>query len=172
MKNIKNLFLASALATVALVGCNDLDTEPTGSTINSTQKVEVIAKDPAKIKASATAISSIANTYNLLGGDRHDDYGYGSLMMMMEHRGQDMVGLDIGYNWYGYELALDDHDYTWVFTRMFWSLMYKQIYACNQLCMVIDPETTDNELMFYLAQGYAMRAFAYFNLAQMYSSLM
>ena len=89
-------------------------------------------------------------------------------MMLMEHRGQDMVGLDVGYNWYGYEMALDDHDYTWVFTRMFWTQMYNQIYACNQLAMVIDPETTDNELMFYLAQAYAMRAFAYFNLAQMY----
>ena len=168
MKNIKNLFLASTLASIALVGCNDLDTEPIGSTITSTQKEEVIAKDPAKIKASATAISAIANTYDLLGGGRHDDYGYGSLMMLMEHRGQDMVGLDVGYNWYGYEMALDDHDYTWVFTRMFWTQMYNQIYACNQLAMVIDPETTDNELMFYLAQAYAMRAFAYFNLAQMY----
>ena len=168
MKNIKNILLASTLASFALVGCNDLDTEPKGSTITSTQKEEVIAKDPAKIKASATAISAVANTWDLLGSERHDDYGYGSLMMLMEHRGQDMVGFDTGYNWYGYELALDDHDYSWVFTRMFWSQMYKQIYACNQLCMVIDPETTDNELMFYLAQGYSMRAFAYFNLAQMY----
>lgn len=168
MKNIKNIFLASTLASVALVGCNDLDTAPTGSTITSTQKQEVIAKDPAMIKASATAIYAIGNTYNLLNGSRHDDYGYGSLMMMMEHRGQDLVGFDTGYNWYGYELALDDHDYTWVFTRMFWSQMYSQIYAANQLAMVIDPATEDNELMFYLAQAHGMRAFAYFNLAQMY----
>lgn len=168
MKNIKNILLASTVASMALVGCNDLDTAPTGSTITSDQKQEVVAKDPAMIKASATAITAIGNAYDLLGSSRHDDYGYGSLMMLMEHRGQDLVGLDTGYNWYSYELALDDHDYSWVFTRMFWSQMYSQIYACNQLCKVIDPETTDNELMFYLAQGYGMRAFAYFNLAQMY----
>ena len=41
MKNIKNIFLASTLASVALVGCNDLDTAPTGSTITSTQKEEL-----------------------------------------------------------------------------------------------------------------------------------
>lgn len=168
MKNIKNLLLASTLASVALVGCNDLDTEPIGSTVSSSQKQDVIAKDPAMIKASATAIYAIGNTYNLLGSGSHDDYGYGSLMMLMEHRGQDMLSFDSGYNWYNYEMILDDHDYSWKFTRMFWTQMYSQIYAANQLVMVIDPATEDNDLMFYLAQAHGMRAFAYFNLAQMY----
>lgn len=30
----------------------------------------------------------------------HDDFGYGSIMLNLDSRGTDMVGLDINYNWF------------------------------------------------------------------------
>ncbi len=168
MKNIKNIILVSALGGLSLASCNDLDTEILGSTITTEQKEQVIENDPAMIEASVTAITSLFSVYNQMGSGNHDDYGYPSQMLSMETRGQDVVSDDIGYNWYGFTLQLDDHSYDWRFTRQFWTVMYSQIYACNEVLKVIDPATEDSDLKFYLAQAYAIRAFDYFNLAQMY----
>ena len=49
MKNIKFKFIASALASILLVGCNDMDTAPMGSTITSEQKSETVASNPERI---------------------------------------------------------------------------------------------------------------------------
>lgn len=168
MKNIKNFILVSALGGLALSSCNDLDTEILGSTITTEQKEQVIENDPSMIEASVTAITSLFSVYNQMGSGNHDDYGYPSQMLTMETRGQDVVSDNIGYNWYGFTLQLDDHSYDWRFTRQFWTVMYNQIYACNEVLKVIDPTTEDEQLKFYLAQAYAVRAFDYFNLAQMY----
>lgn len=168
MKNIKNIILVSALGGLSLASCNDLDTENLGDIITTDQKEQVIENDPSMIEASVTAITSLFSVYNQMGSGNHDDYGYPSQMLAMETRGQDVVSDDIGYNWYGFTLQLDDHDYSWRFTRQFWTVMYAQIYACNEVLKVIDPATEDSDLKFYLAQAYAIRAFDYFNLAQMY----
>lgn len=168
MKNLKNIILVSALGGLSLTGCNDLDTEILGDVITTEQKEQVIENDPAMIEASVTAITSLFSVFNQMGGDTHDDYGYPSQMLSMETRGQDVVSDNIGYNWYGYTLQLDDHSYDYRFTRQFWTVMYSQIYACNEVLKVIDPATEDEQLKFYLAQAYAIRAFDYFNLAQMY----
>ena len=169
MKNIKNIFLVSAVAGLAFTACtDDLDTEILGSTITAEQKEQVVESDPAMIEASVTAITSLFSVYNQMGSGNHDDYGYPSLMLSMETRGQDVVSRDIGYNWYGFILQLDDHDYSWRFTRQFWTNMYAQIYACNEVLKVISADTEDDQLKFYRAQALAIRAFDYFNLAQMY----
>lgn len=168
MKNLKNIILVSALSGLSLASCNDLDTEILGDTITTEQKEQVVANDPSMIEASVTAITSLFSVFNQLGNETHDDYGYPSVMLQMETRGQDVVSDKIGYNWYSYTLQLDDHDYSWRFTRLFWNNMYARTYACNEVLNVIDPETEDDQLKFYLAQAYAVRAFNYFNLAQMY----
>lgn len=168
MKNLKNIILVSALGGLSLASCSDLDTEILGDTITTEQKEQVVANDPAMIEASVTGITSLFSVYNQMGSDNHDDYGYPSLMLTMETRGQDVVSDDIGYNWYGFTLQLDDHSYDWRFTRTFWTNMYARTYACNEVLNVIDPETEDDDLKYYRAQAYAVRAFNYFNLAQMY----
>ena len=54
MKDIKFKIFASALASVLLVGCNDLDTEPLGAVVTSDQKEEVVKNDPEMVSASVT----------------------------------------------------------------------------------------------------------------------
>lgn len=168
MKKTKHIILATALGGLAFAGCSDLDTEILGDTITTDQKEQVVANDPSMIEASVTAITSLFSVYQQLSGGYHDDYGYASLMLLMETRGQDMVSDNIGYNWYSYNLKLDDHGYDYRFTRGYWVNMYSRTYACNEVLKVIDPETEDDQLKYYRAQAYAVRAFNYFNLAQMY----
>ena len=42
MKDIKFKIFASALASVLLVGCNDLDTEPLGAVVTSDRKKKLL----------------------------------------------------------------------------------------------------------------------------------
>lgn len=169
MKNIKYTFMASALAALTLVGCNDLDTEPLGSTITADQKAEAVASNPERIKASVTAMYSVMNMFGgVFDESYHNDLGYATVMMWTDSRGMDLVSEDIGYNWFSMALTYEDCDYTYYGTRLLWSTIYKQLNAVNAVTAMIDPTTEDEDLMFYLANAYAIRAFDYFTLAQLY----
>lgn len=170
MKNIRFNLLASAFVGLTLASCNDMDTEPLGSTITSDQKEETVAADPGKMMASVTAITAMFNQYaNAIPSSfGHDDFGYGSVMLNLDARGIDMPGLDNGYNWFTRSMTFEDLNYTYRPTRILWITLYNQIYTANSVSKVVDPNTENDQLKFYLAQALAVRAFDYFVLAQMY----
>ena len=167
MKKFKYSFMASALLGVSLVGCYDMNTEPLGSTITADQKEATISANPARIEASVTAITSLFYLYGNTV-DNHADFGFPSIMLLTDHRGTDLVTEDIGYNWFSQPLTYEDINNTYWATYLYWRVCYKQLYAVNSLAKIIDPATEDDNLKFYLAQAYAVRAFDYFYLAQMY----
>lgn len=170
MKNIKFKFIASALASVLLVGCNDMDTEPMGSTITSDQKEQAVASNPERIEASVSAIPAMFSQYgNALGTGYHSDFGYPSIMLWTDTRGTDLVSPYTGYNWYSAAVNYSDISSTGVGTNLIWRTIYKQLYSVNSLTKTVDPATEDNSLKFYLAQALAVRAFDYFTLAQLYA---
>lgn len=170
MKNIKFKLLASALVSASLVGCNDLDTEPFGSVITSDQKEEVVKADPEMVSASVTGITSMFSVYGnaIPTSFGHDDFGFGSVMLNLDSRGTDFVGLDVGYNWFTRAMTFEDLYFTSRPTNILWRTMYNQIYTANSVIGTIDAATEDNALQYYLAQALAMRGFDYFVLAQMY----
>lgn len=160
---------AALLAAAVLVSCAKLDTEPYGSTVTSVQKEKVVAANPAMVSASVSGITAMFSVYMNVTGSRHNDFGYPSIMLFMDSRGTDLVGLDIGYNWFSYGLdMMSDHRYTSLITQTVWETLYNQIYTANQVIAIMDPETEDSVAQYYLAQALAIRAFDYFNLAQIY----
>ena len=167
MKKIK--YIASALMSVALVGCYDMNTEPLGSTITAEQKEAAVTANPERIEASVNAMS--AGFYGFgknTSESNHNDLSYPAVMLFTDSRGMDLVSEDIGYNWFGAAVTYKDLSYTGAATYITWSTFYKQINAVNAVTSMIDPETEDENLQFYLAQAYAIRAFDYFYLAQLY----
>lgn len=170
MKDIKFKIFASALASVLLVGCNDLDTEPLGAVVTSDQKEEVVKNDPEMVSASVTGITAMFSVYGnaIPTSFGHDDFGYGSIMLNLDSRGTDMVGLDINYNWFTRSMTFEDLFFNYRPTNILWRTMYNQIYTANGVVSTIDPATEDNSLKYYLAQALSIRAFDYFVLAQMY----
>ena len=169
MKKIKYTFLASALVAFSLAGCNDLDTEPLGSTITTDQKEEAVAANPDRVEASVTAISSMFSQYgNILGENQHNDFGYPTIMLWTDTRGMDLVSEVTGYNWFSSAVDYADIQHTSAGPRLIWGTLYKQINSTNAVTAVIDPETDDETLLFYLANAYAVRAFDYFTLAQLF----
>ena len=169
MKNYKFKFIASAFAALTLVGCNDLDTEPLGSTITADQKEATVEANPERIKASVAAMPSLFYVFGkVLGESYHSDFGYPAIMMWSDSRGTDMVSPVTGYNWFSSAVEYTDIQPTGVGTNLFWRTMYKQLYAVNAVTKMINPDTEDDDLKFYLANAYAIRAFDYFTLAQFY----
>lgn len=170
MKNIRYKLVLSAFSALMLAGCNDIDdVQPSGSTITTKQKEEVVATDPSKVEASVSAIAASINQFGkTIDDNTHCDFGYPALMLFTDTRSADLVSYDIGYNWFGDALTFNDMSYTQRPTRMFWKTMYNQIFACNSVVKSIEYDTTDDVLMYYLAQALSVRAFDYFFLAQMY----
>ena len=85
-------------------GCEDmLNTEPDGDTITSKQKEEVVSMDPSKAAASVNGIFAQFSQYmpneDALGAERHNDFGYPSVMLFTDANGYDVVQEDNGYNW-------------------------------------------------------------------------
>ncbi len=173
MKKITRI-IAVALCGVILTGCNNLDTEPYGSTITSEQKAAVAEANPDILEASVNGVMTMFSVYlNAISSSStyHNDYGYGSLMLFLDCRGADMVSQAIGYNWYSASVTYADITSTSVLPTYAWNTMYNQIYTANSVLstVYVDNEApTDETLMYYCAQALAVRAFDYFVLAQLY----
>ncbi len=166
---------AALLAALLAAGCNDLDTEPCGSVVTGEQKENVAEANPDIIEAGVNGIMTMFNVYlNAVSTEStayHNDFGYGSVMLMTDSRGRDMVSRDIGYNWYSDQVSLTDQASGRIMPAYVWNTMYNQIHTANQVLGTISPDgtdPTDDKLMYYYAQALAVRAFDYFILAQTY----
>ncbi|MGL5914182.1 MAG: RagB/SusD family nutrient uptake outer membrane protein [Bacteroidales bacterium] len=169
---MRNLLTILLLSTISLVGCQELDLLPEGDNVTSSQKDEIIQLNPERAEAAVNGIFALFNLYcpnaTALGGlERHNDFGYSSIMLFTDANGYDVVSEDNGYNWTGNSLDYADRSFSSREARFVWNDMYAIIFACNT---VIENLTgsEDNQLKYYLAQGLATRAFSYFILAQLY----
>lgn len=168
----KYIYALSALLYLGFTGCENLDTLPEGNTVTSSQKEQVASLDPKKAEAGVNAIFAQFNQYmpnaTALGAERHNDFGYPSIMIFTDANGIDMVSEDNGYNWVGNNLDYADRDKTSRESQIVWNDLYSMIYAANNVIKAIAMETDDNTSKYYLAQGLTSRAFSYFLLAQLY----
>lgn len=110
------------------------------------------------------------------GWFRHSDFGFASVCMFLDSRGQDFIGPNNGYNWFSVWGDPAHWRDTWTQTStlttagladyQIWNTCYKTIGACNY---VIATHTSGSEADQYeVAQAKAMRAFEYMQLAQAY----
>lgn len=162
-----NKILATALSGLMLVGCNDLDTAPMGSTVTAEQKEEVYAANPDMLEASVSALATQFYVF-MKYSSNHNDYGYASTMLMLDTRGYDFVSESTGYNWYSSQVEYSDRLATSAMTVYAWRNAYNIISSANSVLSAIDPETEDPTLLYYRGQALAFRAFNYHVLAQLY----
>ena len=168
MKKIyRYLFLG--LTVLAFGSCTDLDTAPQGRYVTSTQKSDVAQADPSKAEASVNAIFSRENT-GMAYSEDHNDFGLPAIFIMADTDGYDYVSERIVYNWFWHELSYHSHRFTDGDNNFQWNTLYAIIYNSNNIAALVDDPTTveASDLQFYLGQAYAMRAYAYWWLAQRY----
>ena len=170
MKNNIKYLATVAFASMSLVGCNDLDTQPENNYVTSQEKQEAIASKPDLASAGVVGISSAYNQYMAVYSSAHCDFGWPAALMMLESCGTDLVADNIGYNWFAsaanYNLGTTNN----YVNNLSWYYGYKIIGSANDVLRNIDPETTDPNLQLFAAQAYANRAYIYFSLAQLFQS--
>ena len=163
-------FLGSAM--LLTTSCSDLDTNPSGNTMSDGQLNEVLAQDPSKLKSEVSGMYANMIEYGAIaqwyGDVRHYDFGYASTMMMMDASGQDEPSQVSGYNWYNKPLRFVDRTANSETTYFIWNQCYKNIKVANDVLKSVDLENLSDVAKSYVGQAYAMRAFEYFTLIQLY----
>jgi hypothetical protein len=171
MKSIK-IYLATAFLILCTACTDILDTRYEGAIIPEDQKNAAGEANPALFDADVNAMYALM-IQNQVGtswttSTYHNDYGMPALALMMESNGQDLTCPNIGYNWFNNFLAFTDRDYEGAYSRMFWTIFYKQIRAANAILAAIPADSENEQLLYYRGQALAFRAFNYWNLAQLY----
>jgi hypothetical protein len=156
--------IAIAIFGIILYSCQDLNTFPEGDVVTTAQKTRA----EASVNGIFAQFSQMMPNEDALGASRHNDIGYPSIMLFTDANGYDLVTEDNGYNWTGNDLDFADRSITSYESQIVWNDLYKMILTSNNVIAVIDRNTDDPTLKFYLAQGLAARAFDYFILAQLY----
>ena len=173
---MNNRYFVALLGSAMLLttSCSDLDTNPSGSTMSDGQLNEVLAQDPSKLKSEVSGMyanmiefGAITQWYGT-GQPRHYDFGYASTMMMMDASGQDEPSQVSGYNWYNKPLRFVDRTANSETTYFIWNQCYKNIKVANDVLKSVDLENLSDVAKSYVGQAYAMRAFEYFTLIQIY----
>ncbi len=162
------IFLAAACSGVLFSACNDLDQEPMSNVVTQIQKEQVVLDDPEMVSASVNALPDMVKAYmNTFG--THQDYGWPSMMLMLDSRGQDMPSILGGYQWYTAALEYSDFGGRYYDNLYYWYTNYNLIRSANAVASVIPEDTEDAESMYFRAQALCYRAWGYFNLTQMYA---
>lgn len=173
---MNNRYFVALLGSAMLltISCSDLDTNPSGSTMSDGQLNEVLAQDPSKLKSEVSGMYANMIEYGAItqwygtGQPRHYDFGYASTMMMMDASGQDEPSQVSGYNWYNKPLRFVDRTADSETTHFIWNQCYKNIKVANDVLKSVDLENLSDVAKSYVGQAYAMRAFEYFTLIQIY----
>lgn len=171
---MNNGYFVALLGSAMLLttSCSDLDTNPSGNTMSDGQLNEVLAQDPSKLKSEVSGMYANMIEYGAIaqwyGDVRHYDFGYASTMMMMDASGQDEPSQVSGYNWYNKPLRFVDRTANSETTYFIWKQCYKNIKVANDVLKSVDLENLSDVAKSYVGQAYAMRAFEYFTLIQLY----
>lgn len=171
---MNNRYFVALLGSAMLLttSCSDLDTNPSGNTMSDGQLNEVLAQDPSKLKSEVSGMYANMIEYGAIaqwyGDVRHYDFGYASTMMMMDASGQDEPSQVSGYNWYNKPLRFVDRTANSETTYFIWNQCYKNIKVANDVLKSVDLENLSDVAKSYVGQAYAMRAFEYFTLIQLY----
>lgn len=169
MRNLEKILMLVCIAFF-VVSCADLDTAPSGGTLTEDQQKEIVEMLPERLSAKVNGMYSKMGEYNPIfsGQDRADDFGYPAISLSNDLNSADMIGPNVGYNWFNLCSDYTDRTKTYANPYMRWALFYAQIALSNDVLASI-PEDTENEtLLYYKGQALAVRAFDYLNLVQYY----
>lgn len=174
MKNNK-LFLSLVTSLLFVtVGCNDefLETEPT-QFITQEQLEAASVNNPDLIRGSVAGIYSLMFETGTGGTTGHNDFGQKGIDIWTDMLSGDMALSQNTYNWYRNHV---DYQASTDFTRnecyIPWRYYYRIIRSTNIVIDALggnDATPNTDEKKWLMGQAKALRAYAYFYLAQLYT---
>ena len=171
MKN--KIIISVLLISLIFSSCGDdfLETEPT-QFMSDQQIKAATALDPNLAKASLTGVYSFMPARFVGGTTGHDDFGHKSQDIFGDMLCSDMALTASPYGWYRTIVQLTNTtDYTLNQTYIVWRYYYRVIQGANSVIDGFggnDAVLTTDAQRWNMGQAKALRAYAYFYLAQFY----
>ncbi|MDD4922079.1 MAG: RagB/SusD family nutrient uptake outer membrane protein [Bacteroidales bacterium] len=158
MKYIKYL-ATSVFCLIFLASCGEKFME-----VNNT---EYLDDKSGTMKAYILGACAFMVKTDISGDEAHDDFSHMSVLHSTDLMGQD-IALSAPH-WFVYDYDHDNHENNYRRTKVDWLTYYNIIATANQIinCSITEKPTTP-ESKGLLAHGYALRAFAYYYLIQLY----
>ena len=164
MKNLKYITTALGCSALLLTSCME-EYSPQSSIVTGEQAASSSTSFQDFVNALTTPLSG-------LGSYRGDptsfpyDFGITSLWLTRDVFGMDIIPVNEGWFSTWYEAAYQGPNYA--YPQMPLTDYYKWIKSCNSVISMAGEDPVDN-LWDGLGQAYAMRAYFYMDLAQMYA---
>lgn len=135
--------------------------------MTGTDAIAKVEEDPEFLTSYVNGCYAWSIEYNS-GGGSHGDFGFLGVVY-----NTDMMGLDIAikgsWNWGTYDINHDYGAYNYRRPYQFWNFFYTQIKKANEIIdMFGEEDPTDSNLKGWLGQAYALRAFGYTYLIQLF----
>lgn len=173
MKNYTNIFIALFVLAGMLTGCSDdfLDREPSGD-ITAEQIQDASKVNPKVAKGIVLGMYSLTFQFGTGDTDAHEDFGQKSVDICMDLMSGDMALGGKRYNHFAAVAELKDMRSADRRASMNWNYYFKIVKAANSVfdgfgSDEVMPEDAENRAFF--GQAKALRAYAYFYLANLYS---
>lgn len=173
----KGIYLISTMVLALFAGgCEDsfLDTKPSEQ-LSSEQIAEAAEDDPDVLAGFISGLYATMYRTGTGGTDlNHDDFGQKGYDIYSDMLVSDMVLGATNYGWYSnvarYQSTINSAS---IDAYKPWRYYYLIIFGANSLIEILggnDAEQENSELAYIMGQAKAMRAYAYFYLAQFYST--
>ncbi len=166
MKTIIKYFTVAVLVGVLFAACSkeQLDTNPTDRVSGTT-----IFSSEHGAKTAINGAYSLFWRYSYVSGNTAQAYGHESTLLAEDLMADDMV--QMAFNWFGWDYNLDYTSRINIGTASrsynVWNMNYTLISNVNYI-IAEEANATTTGYKNILAQAYALRAFCYFELIQMY----
>jgi len=175
MKNFKYIVLYTIALSVMMSSCKKsfLDQQPKSGQISAEEEAAEAKKDPSLLKARISGLYTTMITVNSGGTSGDDDFGQKGYDIYSDMLSTDMALGALNYGWYG-GLAR----FTWTKDNTSnadygpFRYYYRIIFGANTVIDVMggnDAVLPNADFKHYMGQAKAMRAYAYFYLANLYS---
>lgn len=164
MKTMKNI-VVGVVAALALVSCGTdyLDTE-NKRYLEETDAAALAAKNPtAFVNGMWTMMVN-----DPLELDRHDCFGYMSILHVADLNSGDMVMARA--HWFQYDYEMDNRMASWNRTQSHWGTLYTMVKYANDLISLFPKGPETEEEMILVGQAQAVRGLAYMTLIQLYQN--
>lgn len=169
----KILYIAAATAFI-LSGCSKDFLERTPTEEVSAEDLEkAVEQDPELLKGNVAGLYTTMFEMWTGGTEGHDDFGQKGFDIVTDMISSDMVLAGVNYGWYsGIARYTATVDFTQNAVYTPWRYYYRIIFAANTVIDALggtDAEQETDETRWIMGQAKAMRAYAYFYLANIYS---
>ncbi len=166
MKIFKHI-LSVALCAVLLSSCGEEFTQVAVTDyLDSEEATKLLEADPEVADLYVSGAFAFLVSWNVSGGDAHDDFSFMSVLHSTDMMGEDIALSDA--HWFNYDYQHDNGMFNYRRTQVDWLTFYTLISKANEILdlYVQEPESVNAKAP--LAHAYALRGFAYYYLIQLY----